>query len=196
MAAFSIASAAPFDASLVHNRMCLSGNQTALLVQIARSNKDALSDAKLDHELLAITQKGDVVASQVAGVSLNETSGEIASNEAQCVVAPASELLSAHQFKIPNLYVLSIEAIATAFPNAGNPDLSVLNKQNTVTAYQYGTDYVIVAVVGTAANSKIYGCVNQATYRVNVHSFSAIQFDGCVEGHKRTLPSFGQLPPQ
>ncbi|MGB6985102.1 MAG: hypothetical protein WBD74_03900 [Candidatus Aquilonibacter sp.] len=71
----------------------------------------------------------------------------------------------------------------------------VLSVGTDVHVYYYGSAYVIIAFSRAPRNTGTLGCSNESSYRVTRASGLVLQFDGCVEAHRRVLPTFSQLPP-
>lgn len=89
---------------------------------------------------------------------------------------------------------MSLNEVA-AFQSTHVTALRVGDPNVDVHLYAYGTKYAVVALSRVHGAPTQLGCSNEASYRVTLSSGTVFPFDGCVEAHTRTLPTFSELPP-
>jgi len=97
---------------------------------------------------------------------------------------------------VPAPFIASLGAVQ-AFVSRTQPGarLNVGVPGTDVRVYYYGTTYVIVGFERVSSSPGTLGCANESSYRVTRSTGGVLQFDGCVEPHRRVLPTFSQLPP-
>jgi hypothetical protein len=180
MLAFAMASAAlmllstmtqttaiTFNPDLVQGRICLSAVQANMLM-----NTETLR-----------SKEGVVAVS------------EIAMTKNMCRTSPSSELLAAHGYSIPAQYATALAAVAH-YRAKGQTNDDALGDSNTeVIIYAYAASFIIIATSEKSPDPPALSCAGSHYYRVTLSTNQVYEFDGCVEGHERTLPAFSKLPP-
>lgn len=172
---YGVARAAAFDPTQVSGTMCMTADQAERAIEAGAGNGESRQ------RLL------------VSGQQVQVANG--ASSQA-CASVPERQSLAANSGSVPAPFLASIESVQ-AFIAQGQPGstLNVGVAGTEVHVYFYGSEYVIVSFSRVSTTQGTLGCANESSYRVTRSSGEILQFDGCVEPHRRVLPTFSQLPP-
>lgn len=165
-----------FNPVQVHDRTCMSGLDAEALVR-SQSGRTA------DLRQLAL-------AGRHVPVTINQRSPDA------CKTSPMSEQLQG-KAAIPASIVLGIVAVRSyqgLHLEAAKP--TVFSSNVRVVAYDYSSEFAVVTLsTDEGAGGLELGCRNQVSYRVTINTLKVYPFDGCVEAHVHTLPTFSELPP-
>src|SRR6185312_5770923 len=124
----------------------------------------------------------------------NSTKSMPALDSASCVFSQPSELLSDKQGLLPAIYGVSIHAVVDyqkSRTKEPGPETGSARTQTLV--YTYGKNYVVVvtsAIPDLSDKTIPLNCQSVAYFRVEPSTGRVLQYDGCVEAHVRTLPTF------
>jgi hypothetical protein len=169
------ARAATFDPAQMSGTMCLTSDQAAT----------ALNAGEISGQ-----SRQSMLASNVRVQLARTLTAE------SCAHSPQQQSFIANNGSIPAPFIASLGAVQSFITKAQpGSALNVGVSGTDVHLYYYGSTYVIVAFSRNSTNTNVLGCSNESSYRVSRATGEVLQFDGCVESHRRVLPTFSQLPP-
>lgn len=175
-------------------RLCAAAVEMSVLSD-ALSGAGYLGKAADADAALAVRQDGDRlrIQNQALGVDLSPAYLPDSKNEA-CKLPLNSEKLAAIA-TIPMAYVASFAQVMR-YRIAHLPlDGADLTQRSTYAIMATYGPYVLV-MLWTPGPVGTLGCEGLEYYRRDPRTNQVLPFDGCVEGHRRTLSGLKQLPPR